>query len=121
MAVGRCWNDDIHLVAFNEIGESLVQTGFRFAVVVYKGTPVDVHNLALASFLPVVNPADDGHHAIDETAVVHAVGTMEVDCLRVVGGEVAPGVHQVVLVAEQSPHALLFACLVFRCHGLEPA
>ena len=56
--------------------------------------------------LLVVDPTDDGHHAVHVALVVHTVLAVEVGGLRVVLAEHVEGVHQVVAVAKESPYML---------------
>ena len=89
------------------------------AVAILQRRRVDVDDGALATLLAVVDPAYDGHHAIEKRPVVHAVGAMEVGRLRIMGGEQSERVDQFILIAKQSPYALLLALALVGVHGLE--
>lgn len=60
VVVGGCRSDDVNLVVLDQHPVGLDQTGFGFAVVVGQRREVDVDDGALASFLTVVDPSDDG-------------------------------------------------------------
>ena len=83
MLVGRRGFHDVDLVFFYQLTKGFLQARAWLAIVVGEAAAVDIHYLALTPFLPVVYPANHGHHSANEALVVHAVGAMEMGGLWV--------------------------------------
>ena len=119
MVIGRSRYHYIYLITLYQRTESFLKTRLGLTVAVCQTTAVDINDLALALLLTVINPADDRDHTIEKTLVVHTVGTMEMSSLRIMTAIEIPGMHKIVLIAEEPPHTLPLLCLLLRCHRLK--
>ena len=110
MVVGRTSREEIEAVAFYEKADCLHHTRQRFAIAVVHRIVINEHDGTLTTLLSIVNPTNHGHHGMHERLVIHAVSTMEMNGLGIMLTEKVVGVHQLVLVAKESPHTGLGLC-----------
>ena len=60
----------------------------------------------LAAFLPVVYPADNGHNTVEERFIRQAVFSVKADSIGIMFVKQVERMHHLVLIAEQSVHAI---------------
>ena len=100
VAWGR--SHDINVITFYEHLISLVHAGGGVVIAVVKGVEVDEHDGALASFLPVIDPAYYGHEIMVRHLVGETVLTVKTYGVGIVLAEQREGVDQRVLIAKQA-------------------
>ncbi len=104
---GHVVTDEIHLIVLDEHTYGLHHRRGGVVVGIVERLHTNINNRPFAVLLAVVDPSDHGHDSMHKRVVVHAVLAVEADGLAVVLCEGVVGMHQRVLVAEESEHPLL--------------
>ena len=104
--IGVLCPDEINLIVLNQHAYGFLNGREGFLVVIHQTFYTYIYYRTLTLLLKIVNPTDDGNNAVHERTVVHAVLTVEVECIGVDFVKHVEGVDCGVFVAKESVDTL---------------